>query len=73
MLKFSVVGDMLFNKGIVNLFSCDSQKLYLILTFMETSFLICLNYHNIPVQKLLFLAPGFLYRNTCLNKICYSE
>ena len=30
-------------KGIVNLFSCDSQKLYLILTFTKTSFLICLN------------------------------
>ena len=29
--------------GIANLFSCDSQKLYLFLAFTETSFLICLN------------------------------
>ena len=30
-------------KGIVNFYSCDSQKLYLVLTFTETLFLICLD------------------------------
>ena len=59
MLKFSVVGDMLFNKGIVNLFSCDSQKLYLILTFMETSFLICLNLSQHTSSKTSFSCTWF--------------
>ena len=33
----------IFLKGIANLFSCDSHKLYLISTFAKTSFLIWLN------------------------------
>ena len=46
-LTFFAFNYLLFHvihlKGIINLFSCDRQKLYLILTFTKTSFLVSLN------------------------------
>ena len=52
-------------KGIVNLFSCDSEKLGLILKFTKTSFLICLNLsqHHISLKTFhifSFSCTGFL-------------
>ena len=63
-------------KGIVNLFSCDSKKFYLILTLTKTSLLICLSRHHISLKTFYIvslLASDFLYTNICLNKIYHAE
>lgn len=65
-------------KGIVNLFSCDSQKLYFNLTFTKTLLAICYNLsrHYIRLKTFLtslLLVSRFLYINNCLNKTYYAK
>ena len=71
------VGESLL-KGTVNLFSCDSQKLYLISTFTETLFLVCLNLsqHHISLTTFHIVSSActwYSIKNTCLSKIYYAE